>query len=116
MATPLTRKLITDSIVRIYKNISGTTIAIDTVPVEETRVEDGYGGFTRTATISFQRTKVNEGASQSRVVTTIQQIGIYDSFTETSGNYTEVVYSGNGTTLGDLTVDLSSLPEIGDSV
>jgi hypothetical protein len=115
MAAVATSPIFTDNVTRVYKNSSGTTIAIQDVIIMETRAADGYGTIERTAILNFPITRVNEGAGQSRTITTIQQIGQYDSYTEVGGNYTEVVYNGSGN-LGDLTVDLSSLPTIGSTI
>ena len=104
-----------DTITRIYKNSSGDAIGIDKVAVNELRDTDGYGSITRTGSVASGFTRLNEGASQSRTVSTIQQIGHYDLFTEAAGNYTQVVYQGSGS-LGDLTVDLSFLTAVGASI
>ena len=107
--------IVIDTITRIYKNSSDATIGIDQVAVNELRDDDGYGGVTRTGSVASGITRVSEGAGESRVVSTIKQIGHYSTFTEVGGNFTEVVYLGSGN-LGDLTVDLTSLTSIGASI
>jgi hypothetical protein len=105
----------TDVITRIYKNSLGNIIAVQEVSIIETRTADGLGSFDRAAAITSATTKLNEGTSQSRSINTIQQIGKYDLFVESLGNYTSVTYLGVGT-LNNLVVDLSSLPVIGNTI
>ena len=105
------RPFIQDTITRIYKNSAGDAIAIQEIPVFDNRSVDGY----RTATVDPNIVlKLVEGASQSRVIDIVQQLGNFDSFTESGGNVIEVVYPAVGGLT--LTVDLSSLPLVGESI
>ena len=101
------------SVTRIYKNVTGDILRVDTMFMESTTdpISSGVDPKTFRRTLTTQR---HHGPA-SRVVTEIEIYTDADTIETASGNYTFVAWTG-GNAGTDYRCNMSDLPAVGDTV
>lgn len=100
---------------RIYRNSSDAIIATDCISIVADLRRISAERFHRSAYLEYNRELYHLG-NGDRVVAKIQMIGDYNSIEDGTGNYLNATWDAASENENDVTMDLSSLPKVGEVV
>lgn len=98
---------------RIYRNSNNKIIASDCIEITADKRRISKEQFHRSAYLHYDRTTYHLAVG-NRSVTLIQMLGDYSSVEDATGNYLNATWDASTDNENDVTIDLSSLPQLGD--
>ena len=100
---------------RIYRNADDKIIATDCITITADTRRINAERFHSSAYMNYDRELYHLGDG-GRTIAKIQMIGNYNNIEDSSGNYLNVTWDAVSEHENDITIDLRSLPKVGEVV